>query len=308
MIRLIKKLGVKPVVFILALMLTAAFAITYTGLLPSWSDIYTHLSIDEPYFPQSADELRATFFDAGNADCAMICTKDFTVISDTGAPVYNCELIDALKRADISNVDLMIISHADSDHIGNALKIMNELDVKRVIMPDCGDLDLSDYEIYNAVIEYADTNGIPVDFVHSGAVYNCGKIKITVLAPKVQLKSVNSNSVVFRLDYNKSSFLFTGDAETDEQRTLLDDDVLLKADIIKIPHHGRKSAFCKELLQSVQAKTAVITCGDITDYKVSPQLLMYLESQNTDCLRTDLNGNITIITTGRGDYSIETEK
>lgn len=308
MIKFIKKLGTKPLVLILILISAAAFAITYTGLLPSWNEIYTHLGIGEPYLPTAENELRVTFFDVGNADCALICTKNTTVISDTGAPAYSPIIVNALKRTGINSVDLLIISHADSDHIGNALKILRETDVKRVAMPDCGDMDLSDYEIYGSVIEYANSNGIPVDFVQSDAGYTFEDIKITVLAPKVQLKSINDNSAVFRLDYKESSFLFTGDAETAEQNTLLNGEASLKADVLKIPHHGRKSAFCEEFLQAVQPKTAVIQCGDTTDYKVSPKFLMYLESQKTDCLRTDVNGSITVVTAGDGKYSVTTEK
>jgi competence protein ComEC len=156
-------------------------------------------------------------------------------------------------------------------------------------------------------------SGAKYEKAEPGKKYDLGGGAIlTVLGPSepfftgVQMKTggneTNANSIVLRLDYGEFSMLFMGDAETQTEHRLLSKDIDLKAKILKIAHHGSKYATSEEFVKRVKPEAAIISDGAWNRYGHPAQVVLdHLRAANVKVSRTDLQGEITITTRGRGD-------
>jgi beta-lactamase superfamily II metal-dependent hydrolase len=158
-------------------------------------------------------------------------------------------------------------------------------------------------------------NGAQYEAAEAGKKYDLGGgAFLTVLAPnppeftKEQMKAggneINANSIVLRLDYGDFSMLFMGDAESQTEERLTGKDLDLKATVIKIGHHGSKYATSDHFLKRVQPQAAIISDGAWNRYGHPAQsVLDRLKATHTKLYRTDLQGEITLTTKGKGDTS-----
>jgi len=158
----------------------------------------------------------------------------------------------------------------------------------------------------------------------AGALYNLGGgARLTILGPtqpyftKDQMKAggnePNANSIVIRLEYGDFSMLLTGDAEEQTEQRMLAKDLELKVNLLKVAHHGSKYATSEAFLKRVQPEAAIISVGEWNRYGQPAQpVLDRLKAANVKVYRTDLQGEITISTTGKakGDkvFDIKTGK
>lgn len=273
-----------------------------------------------------------------------------SVLIDAGDAGKGKVVLDALKRYKVERLDYFIATHPHTDHIGAADEVLNGIKVANVI--DNGvDLSTpapvtkpgkgkkvaapppppkkSKTKTANGFFdEYRDAlkqNGAQYEKAEPGKKYDLGGGAIlTVLAPaepfftKDQMKAggneINANSIVLRLDYGDFSMLFMGDAETQtEERLLSKSDLDLKVKVIKIGHHGSKYATSENFVKRVQPEAAIISDGGWNRYGHPAQsVLDRLKAANAKVWRTDLQGEVTITTKGRGDagklFEIKTAK
>lgn len=262
-----------------------------------------------------------------------------SVLIDAGDAGKGKVVLDALKRYKIERLDYFIATHPHPDHIGAADEVMNGIKVGAVI--DNGvDLSTPAPEaptkkgkgskaapppppkkkvktVTTFFDEYAAAlkqSGAQYEKAQPGKKYDLGGGAIlTVLAPsepffnKEQMKAggndANANSIVLRLDYGDFSMLFMGDAETQtEQRLLGKKDIDLAAKVIKVAHHGSKYATSEEFVKRVHPEAAIISDGAWNRYGHPAQVVLdRLKGANVKLWRTDLQGEITITTKGKGD-------
>ena len=134
------------------------------------------------------------------------------------------------------------------------------------------------------------------------------EFRFTVLAPNADYKELNDTSVVVRAVYGETAFLFQGDAEKKSEQAILDLGLDVRADVIKLGHHGSTTSSTETYLQAVSSKFAVISCGENNSYNFPSQtILKRLDSMGIDYRRTDLNGTITVHSDGH-EISVETER
>ncbi len=262
-----------------------------------------------------------------------------SVLIDAGDAGKGKVVLDALKRYKVERLDYFIATHPHPDHIGAADEVMNGIKVGAVI--DSGvDLSTpapeapankkgkgskapppappkkkvktanTFFDEYAAALKQS---GAQYEKAQPGKKYDLGGgAFLTVLAPsepffnKDQMKAggndTNANSVVLRLDYGDFSMLFMGDAETQTEQRLLGKDLDLKAKVIKIAHHGSKYATSADFLKRVHPEGAIISDGAWNRYGHPAQVVLdRLKGANVKVWRTDLQGEITITTKGRGD-------
>ena len=178
------------------------------------------------------------------------------------------------------------ISHADSDHVGGLTQILREVPAEEVVTS-----------------MYTELTGLPEDqtvrTVSAGETVSYGEAEFRVLAPLEDLESTNENSLVYKLCYKEFSMLFCGDIEEKAERLLLDiyGDTL-RADVLKVPHHGSASATSDALLEAVQPLYAVISSGEDRNLLPRNETLKRLADHGVEVFRTDENGGIAILTDG----------
>ena len=274
-----------------------------------------------------------------------------SVLIDAGDAGKGKVVLDALKRYKVERVDYFIATHPHTDHIGAADEVLNGIKVGNMIdngvdlstpapaqatkggkgkkvAPPPPPKKSKTKTVNSFFDEYRDAlkqNGAQYEKAEPGKKYDLGGGAIlTVLAPtepfftKDQMKAggndTNANSIVLRLDYGDFSMLFMGDAESQtEERLLSKSDLDLKAKVIKIGHHGSKYATSENFVKRVQAEAAIISDGGWNRYGHPAQsVLDRLKAANAKVWRTDLQGEVTITTKGRGDagklYEIKTAK
>src|SRR5438067_1079314 len=289
----------------------------------------------------SGRELQVHVLDVGPIEgdsILIISPTGKSVLIDAGDAGKGKVVLDALKRYKVERLDYFVATHPHPDHIGGADEVLSAVKVGTVI--DNG-VDLSTpapspppakkgskpapaatpakkhaKTVTGFFDEYKDAvqkSGAQHEKAQPGQKYDLGGGAIlTVLAPsepffiKEQMKTggndVNANSIVLRLDYGDFSMLFMGDAEAQSEERLLGKDIELKAKVIKIAHHGSKYATSENFLKRVQPEAAIISDGAWNRYgHPSQSVLDRLKAMNAKVFRTDLQGEITITTKGRGD-------
>lgn len=263
-----------------------------------------------------------------------------SVLIDAGDAGKGKVILEALKRYKIDKIDYFIATHPHPDHIGAADEVMNGTKVGTVIdngvdlsTPQPSPVPAkkgskakpaptpvpkknrvkSINSFFDEYKEALEKSGAQYEKAEAGKTYDLGGGAIlTVLAPtepfftKEQMKTggndPNANSIVLRLDYGDFSMLFMGDAEAQTEERMIGKDANLKARVIKIAHHGSKYATGEHFLKAAQPETVIISTGAWNRYgHPSQSMLDRLKTVNAKLYRTDLQGEITIITKGKGD-------
>jgi len=303
--------------------------------------------------PKPTGELQVHVLDVGpgEGDSILIVAPTGTsVLIDAGDAGKGKVILDALKRYKIEKLDYFIATHPHPDHIGGADEVIKAIKVATVI--DNG-VDLSTpkpsptpvkkgakpaptpaptkrnrvQSISSFFDEYKDAvdkSGALHEKAEAAKKYDLGGGAIlTVIAPtepfftKEQMKTggneTNANSIVLRLDYGDFSMLFMGDAEDQTEARLLSKDLNLKANVIKVAHHGSKYATSENFLKRVQPEATIISDGEWNRYGHPAQsVLDRLKAMNAKVYRTDLQGEISLTTHGKLDsakfYEIKTAK
>ena len=240
--------------------------------------------------------LEVSFFDVGQGDAALIETPNKNQILIDGGPDYSVlsQLSKELPFYDRS-IDLIILSHPDSDHLFGFLEILNRYDVKNILWTGYKK-NTPEFKEWEEKIK---TEGANIVFAQAGQrifIQDNPLIFIDILYAS-DLKSLNSNdsSIVCRLVFENRSFLFMGDATEKSEQNILG---LGKSDIIKIGHHGSKDSTSLKLLQAVSPKAAIISVGENNYGHPSGEVLEKLKNSDIDVLRTDKLGTIKFVSDG----------
>jgi beta-lactamase superfamily II metal-dependent hydrolase len=269
--------------------------------------------------PPSGDELQVHVLNVGQGDSVLIVAPGGkSALVDAGVPGSGRTILDALRRYNVSEINLLIATHAHADHIGAADEVINSITVRNVL--DSG--APNDTKNYADFLEAAQRNvvGRGGKFITAtpGQTFDMGGgARVTVLAPfqpfftKEQLRAggnePNANSIVMRLDYGDFSMLLTGDAEAQTEQRMITNGENIAAKILKVGHHGSRYATSDEFLRRGRFEAAIISDGADNRYgHPSQEVLDRLRGDNIKVYRTDLQGEITITTRGR-EYQIKPE-
>jgi competence protein ComEC len=264
----------------------------------------------------SGDELQVHVLNVGQGDSILIIAPGGkSVLVDAGTPGGGRVVLDAMKRYNVTQIDLMIATHAHADHIGGADEVLRRTKVSTVLdsrVPNT----TKNYEDFLEEIEKTGTKYVAAS---PGQNFDLGGgAKLTVLAPIQpfftldQLRSganePNANSVVTRLDYGDFSMLLTGDAEAETEERLMKTGANIKTKVLKVGHHGSRYASSEKFLRQGGFETAIISDGAENRYGHPNQdALDRFRQLGTKLYRTDMQGEITIISRGSG-YEIRTER
>lgn len=256
--------------------------------------------------------LQIYFVDIGQGDCTLISTPQGKKILIDGGGSENSNydvgkntLFPYLLARRIKKLDYIFISHFDSDHIGGLIYILKELKVKNIIIGK----QYEEYENYKKISKIAKEKNVQIKVVEAGKRLKIeNNVYFDILWPDtdkmISQNGINNNSLVCKLTYKKFSMLFTGDIEKEAEEAILNkyknNSELLKADILKVAHHGSKTSTTSKFLTIVNPKYAVIGVGKDNKFgHPSDITIENLNKENIQIYRTDQMGEIVIRTDGR---------
>lgn len=240
------------------------------------------------------------YIDVGQGDCSLVVCDGQTLLIDAGENGHETEVINYLRSLGIEKLDYIIATHPHSDHIGGLPEVIEEFGMDNIIMPRLTKEQTPTTKTYTRMLEEIKASGAKVISAKVGSTYALGEASFEILGPvSNSAEDLNSMSVVAKVTHGENSFLFTGDAESDEEREIIGAGVDLDADVLKMGHHGSNTSSCKEFLAEVTPEICVIMCGEDNDYgHPHKEPLERLKKYTNEIYRTDICGSIVISSNG----------
>jgi len=252
------------------------------------------------------ENLQIYFLDVRQGDASVIISSSGQVVMIDSGPDEKL-ILNYLKNLNISQIDLLIATHAHNDHITGMDKIIAKYRPKAFIDSGIPHTTITYQKMITAIGNYNINY-----YKGTSRKINLGSLTFNILPPAnpiIKESELNNNSIVIRLDFKDFSCLFTGDIEKEREGQLLNESRNnLKVDILKIAHHGSYSGSSPPFIKAVNPETSIISCGKDNQYGHPHQeTLTLLQNLGINIYRTDLNGTILVETNGK-DYQVFTEK
>ncbi|MEG0961961.1 MAG: ComEC/Rec2 family competence protein [Lachnospiraceae bacterium] len=247
---------------------------------------------------QNAEGLEVHFIDVGQGDATLIKQGEHAMLIDAGNNNMGTRVQSYLNSQQIKELDYVIGTHPDADHVGGLDVILYKFNWNTVILPNIE----KDTKTYQEVLQVISDKNQRITEPKVGSTYSLGKAKITIVAPVKDSygENVNDYSVGILLEFGENRFLFTGDAEAASEEDMLKEGIDLSADVYKLAHHGSDTANTKEFLQAVQPKSVVISCGEGNSYgHPRAAVLNELRGMGAAVYRTDEQGTIVAYSNGK---------
>ena len=229
--------------------------------------------------------------DVGQGDAVLLESGGEYCLIDTGPESARSVLLHELKAAGVSKLRLLVLTHAHTDHVGNAAAILNTFAVEQVLLPDAENTPEASQTVLVALEAAVQQSGASPHTGRTGAQYALGDGVLTVLCGGIEDGDCNDSSLVLRFDAPDFSYLATGDAGKNELNALLESNQPMRAALLKAGHHGASAANPPALLKAVQPKTVVVSCGLNNDFgHPQKQALEAFAAVGAQVCRTDWNG------------------
>lgn len=210
----------------------------------------------------SHTEMQCDVMKIGKADCIVLAEESYTVLIDCGESDDGTEIIKHLQEMGTDEIDCLIITHFDRDHIGGAADVIDAFSVKRLLEPDY-EPESPDSEEYLAYRDAISRNQIQAESLNDDLQLNIGGMRMQIYtANAVYDKNIdNNNSLVVDLTHEGNRFLFTGDIEKQRIQDMLEQKQINSCDFLKVPHHGRYNSALDDLFEAASPTYAAITCS-----------------------------------------------
>lgn len=281
-----------------AIMLTFIFSIivgTWTN--PFWASAAKTNATD------SKSTFAVHFIDVGQADAALVLCDGKSMLIDGGNAEDSSLIYSYLKNLELKNLDYMICTHAHEDHVGGLSGALNYATVGKVYAP----VTEYDSETFKSFLKYVDKQDKTITVPKAGDSFKLGSADIKILGPVKASDEPNNTSIVLKITYGKTSFLFTGDAERDEELDILAKQYDLSSTVLKVGHHGGDTSTSYPFLREIMPEYAVISVGKDNTYgHPTDDTLSRLRDADVKVYRTDLQGDIICTSDGKKvSFSVE---
>ena len=248
-------------------------------------------SLHNPFDPYGFDTSRdfIKFTDVGQGDSAIIYSNGYCAVIDVGIPEAANRLSEDLKEYGIKQIDVLIISHLHDDHVGALPQIAERFEIENLITPK-----LKSQSIMSAKNgkKIAVKGGASYYEAVTGMNFTLGDFEITILSD-FDSSDENNRSLFVMAEIDGKRALFTGDAEASSEGLLLDQNLDINCDILKVGHHGSNTSSSKSFLGKTTPEYAVISVGeDNMYYHPHHKTLSALKNAGAKIFRTDKDGDI----------------
>ena len=239
------------------------------------------------------------FFEVGEADSAIVSCDGHYMLVDGGYPKSSSLLYSYLQRNDIDYIDYIVCTHVHEDHVGGLAGALNYAMVGTAYAP----VSAGDTRSFQSFIKYLGIQGKSITIPKAGDIFSLGDATVEIVAPidmTLAESNTNNSSIVLRITYGDTSFLLMGDAETEEERSILDAGCNIKSTVLKVGHHGSSTSTSLDFLTAVSPEDCVISTGINNSYgHPNEDVLERIDSIGATIYRTDLDGDIICMSDGK---------
>lgn len=267
---------------------------------------YVLYTMQEQFTPALAEGggLEVHFMDVGQADAALVICDGHYMLIDGGNAEDSDLVYSYLERRGAKHLDCMVATHAHEDHIGGLSGALNYASVDAALCP------VTEYssKVFQNMVKYLEEQGKSITVPRPGDSFDLGSARVEILGPVREYDDANNTSIVLRIDYGETSFLFTGDMETGAEGDLLDSGADVSATVLKAGHHGSDTSTGYRFLREVMPEYAVISVGEGNKYgHPDHEVLSRFRDAGTEVYRTDMQGHIVAKSDGK-TVTFTTEK
>lgn len=242
------------------------------------------------------DNLFVHFISVGQADCTLLVYGDTEILIDGGNTADGYDVVAYLQRLGVDDLDLVVATHPHEDHIGGLSMVLRQFSVEEIWT---NTVFYNSYA-YDALFDRIEEQDIPLTHPQPGHTFTDGELILTVLGPvKQNYKDINDSSIVIMAQLGEKKFLFTGDMESLAEKDLLNSGADVKADVLKVGHHGSYSSTSASFLAAVDPDFGVIHVGLNNEYGHPHDGPMNrLHNAQVRVFRTDKMGSVVAATDG----------
>ena len=238
------------------------------------------------------EDLLIDFIDVGQADSILIRNQDEVMLIDAGTNEAGETVVNYLEKLGITKINYLIGTHPHEDHIGGLDQVINNFDIEQIYMPKIE----TTTKTFEDVLEAIENKNLTVIAPNKGDKIELGQaVGKFMTEPILDKDNLNLSSLVLRLEFGNTSYLFMGDAEEENEKTIN----WPKTDVLKVGHHGSSTSSSENFLNQVQPQYAVIMAGKDNSYGLPKQeIIDKLNNIGSEIYRTDEDGTIQIISDG----------
>ena len=242
--------------------------------------------------------MSVTYLNVGQGDSELIQVNGINMLIDAGTNAGANDLVKDLKNRGIKTIDIAIATHPHEDHIGGMDEVLENFDVKSFYAPKVAHTT----KTYENMLKAVKNEGLKIKQIKEGTKIDLGKdTDVQVYSPvKSQYEELNNYSPVMKISYGQNSFMFTGDAESLVEKEILNENKDLKADVLKLGHHGSHSSTSEEFLKAVDPSIAIVSCAKDNKYgHPHKETMSNLKKAGITVYETFRDGDITISSNGK---------
>ena len=240
--------------------------------------------------------------DVGQGDSIFIQTlEDKRILIDAGDEEAEHTVYSYLKRKGVKKIDVLIATHPDTDHIGSMDYIIDKFKISHFYMPDAK----TDSEAFYNLLDSCRDKNLKIEYLTKGDVLKIdSSTTMEILSPSTITDKNNLNSIVSLLNYKGYEFLFTGDAEKENESEILSSCNLPDIEFLKAGHHGSSSSSTDEFIAKLKPDAVAISCGYNNDYGHPHRSVLDTFRENGSVVyRTDKNGTLVFYCDENGIFT-----
>ena len=241
----------------------------------------------------SSSNLEIYYLDVGEADSTLIRYQDHAILIDAGNKLDGEKLSHYFQELGITHFDLVVATHPHEDHIGGMAQIVHDFSISSFYMTNIS----TNFASYTNLIKELNQKNIFFETPLIDSSFSISDLTFTVLSIGDDSTNINDSSIVLKLDFYDTHYLFMSDVSSEVEYSILNKNI--KSDVLKVGHHGSNKSSSANFIYQVHPEYAIISCGENNDYYHPHQVVLdKLNRISSKIYRTDIDHTIHLVSNG----------